>query len=937
MDTNVYELMKKEYVPSKEGWLYQIRHKKTGAKIAYFDRADENKTFAVTFQTLPENHTGVFHILEHSVLNGSKRYPVKEPFVAMLQSSMQTFLNAMTFQDKTVYPVSSRNEQDLFHLMQVYLDGVFQPMLYERPEIFLQEGWHYEFEEDGRISYNGVVLSEMKGEYADVDRRMQDEAMRMLYPDTTYGYMSGGDPAYIPELSYEEFIETHERFYHPSNAWFIFDGHLDLPRFLDYLDQEYLSKEMEREPDFALDKQEPKVVEKQIFYEAQGEEEMAHLALGKILCSYEEVEKIFAAKVLADYLTGSNEAPLKRAILEQGLAQDIDMEVCDGVYEPCVNLYLRNVEKENLDHIKGLVPQLIQEIAEKGLEKESLEASLEHLAFTSKEVKEPYGIEMVLQIMESWLYGGDPLLYVNTEEVFHSLREKIQGSYFESFLADTFGREVSYSCLEVLPSLTKGEEDARKEEKQIADRIQNWTEEELREREEQFFRMQEWQMAPDTEEALQTLPHLDVTEISRKPRKTELQTTSLQDTKVLKVEQHTNGIVYVNLYFDISDFTKEELQLANVLASCFGNLRTEQYSGSALQTKIKGTMGTLYAKVSPEAKEGELSSCRTYFVVSASFLEEKQEEGMELLTEVIRRSCYDEIEKIGEILMQDEYYLRQSLVSEGHMYAIFKALSGVSKVGAAKEWLQGESYVNWLSAFVSKFQEQPEKTTTLLTSLWEKVVAFMPALVGYSGAVSLDVWDAFLSRFAQRKEDFTGKDTWEMDQTSCQIEIPSSVGFSAMGHNLYAMKGEFHGAYVVLSSLLSYGYLWNQVRVQGGAYGTGMTVKGNGDIFCYSYRDPDLEHTKEAFCQMSEFLREVLQEDLFLEDLIIGAVNQTDPLQDPEEICHQACKRYLQGVTYEELVSMREEILDIQKEDLVAMIPMLEEFVKSGKYCKVGE
>ena len=339
-----FRLIKKEYVAAKSAELYTLRHEKTGAELLYFDRADENKTFTICFKTLPEDDTGVFHILEHSVLNGSRRFPVKEPFVTLLQGSMQTYLNALTFSDKTMYPVSSRNEQDLFNLMSVYLDAAFCPLIHERPEIFMQEGWHYEFDgETGKPYYNGVVFSEMKGAFSDVDTLIGNGMHRLLYPDTSYGYVSGGDPKYITGLSYEKFTAAHKRFYHPSNARIFLDGHMNIDAVLEYIDGEYLSKYEYRAPDFDFAMQTPVTAEKTISYEVrEGEEALAHMASAKILCTHKDVEKLYAAEILADYLTGSNEAPLKRAFLESGLAQDVSIDVNDGMYQPNIAVVVRN-------------------------------------------------------------------------------------------------------------------------------------------------------------------------------------------------------------------------------------------------------------------------------------------------------------------------------------------------------------------------------------------------------------------------------------------------------------------------------------------------------------------------------------------------------------------------------------------------------------------
>ena len=464
-----FELEKKQYVASKAATLYTMRHKKCGAELLYFDRDDENKTFCIGFKTLPEDDTGVFHILEHSVLNGSKRFPVKEPFVSLLQGSMQTFLNAMTYSDKTIFPVSSRSEQDLFNLMRVYLDGVFCPNIYEKPEIFMQEGWHYEFDgEQAQPYYNGVVFSEMKGAYADVERVIGEGTDRLLYPDTCYGFSSGGKPEHIPELSYAQFIAAHKRFYHPSNARIFLDGHMDAERVLAYIDAEYLSQYTYRAPDFDFTVQQPRTGEATVYYEAMpGEETLCHMSLSRLLCRYDDVETVYAAKILSDYLTGSNEAPLKRAFLERGLAQDVTLEISDGIYQPSAALIVRNTTKDAFDKVKTLAAEVTRDMLAAGLNREALSASLERFAFTNREITEPYGVELACRAFDSWLYGGDPLAYIDNAAVFDALREKIHTGYFERLLSDLLGSSGDLCTLYVLPSLTKGEDDARRESERL--------------------------------------------------------------------------------------------------------------------------------------------------------------------------------------------------------------------------------------------------------------------------------------------------------------------------------------------------------------------------------------------------------------------------------------------------------------------------------------
>lgn len=925
-----FRLIKKEDVASKNGTLYTLFHEKTGAELLYFDRDDENKTFAIGFQTLPEDHTGVFHILEHSVLNGSRKFPVKEPFLSMLQNSMQTFLNAMTFSDKTLYPVSSRNEQDFFHLMEVYLDAVFCPMIYERPEIFMQEGWHYAFDAETPY-YNGVVYSEMKGAFADLDTLLESEMNQLLYPDTCYGYVSGGHPDHITDLSYEQFLNTHRRFYHPSNAKIFLDGQMDMDRVLEYLDREYLSKYEYRKADFAFQMQIPKTGEKTVFYEAaEGEEELSHMVLGKILGTYEQVETYYAAKILGDCLTGSNEAPLKRVFLEKNLAQDVNLLISESIYQPKISFEARNTSRENFKEIKDTLFQTVRDLAEKGLSKESLLASLERFAFVNKEITGAYGVELAIRALDGWLYGADPLTHIANEEIIANLRKKVETDYYENLLLQLLGNEEEFSSLYALPSLTKGREDAEKEQKKLEAALSSLTEEEWREKEQAFQNMQQWQQMEDSEEALATLPHLDLKDIPREGKKIETVKRVIAGREVLETINDTNGILYVNLYFDISDFTMEELRMSNVLTACMGELRTEHYGAEELQIKIKSVFGNFATKMEVTAKPGDLETGKVYFAVYASMLEEKAEDAFALLEEILLHGYYDETDRIYETVLQNDYFMKQSLISDGHIYAMTKALAPYSWESAIKEELEGENFLRWFGIFAETFLEKKETHSQQLSQITKKAFSKDRLFAGYSGSLDLNKIETLILSFPEHPMGETIK-RLQIEAEECKVQIPGSMGFSAKGHNLYALEGQFSGSCAVLSSLMSFGYLWNRIRVQGGAYGTGMGMRMNGDMYCYSYRDPDLSNSKTVYTELADFLEDFVEQEQSLDDLIIGAVNGSDPLLAPAALCDLSCVRYLKGITEEDLAIYRTEILDTTVESLKEMIPVLRAYEKQGK------
>jgi presequence protease len=928
-----FRVMKKEPVAARAATVYTLCHEKTKTPLVYIDRADENKTFAVGFKTLPENDTGVFHILEHSVLNGSKKFPVKEPFVSLLQSSMQTFLNALTYSDMTLYPVSSRNDQDLFNLMAVYLDAVFSPSIYERPEIFMQEGWHYEFGEEP--CYNGVVFNEMKGVFADVNSMMDEEMCRLLYPDNSYGYVSGGHPEHIPELTYEQFIATHKRFYHPSNARIILDGHMDVDRILSYINEEYLSHYDYLAPDFDFKAQTPKAAERTVYYEArEGEENLAHVMAGKIFCDHKDTEKILAAKILTRYLTSSNDAPLVRAVLEHDMAQDVSLSVDDGNFQPNITLTLLNTTPEKFGQLKSFLADEVKRILAEGLDEQALKATIDRFAFSDREITEPYGLTMVSRVLSGWLYGEDPLSYLDSTEMIAALREK-PISYYADLLEELLGNPEEMSYLYALPSLTKGQVDAQAEADRLNAVLAQWDDAQRQQAEAAFEKMQQWQQQPDTDEVLATLPHLALEDVPETVKSAETALTELAGVKVLDVKTATNGITYMNLQFALSDFTVEELQQLSVLTAFLDELPTEHYTVRDLQTKIKSVCGRFRFAVTMVAPADSLTECTPYLTVSLSTLTENVPQALELLEEVMLRGRYDDADRIQENLAQMDYMSKQALINDGHSFAITKALAATSAQNAYSEALTGESYVNWFSDYTTRFEQDSAACIAAYHQLMQRACAKNRLFVCFAGEMDNAALEAMISALPTAEIGEKAEQP-KYDGEDCSIEIPGDVGFSALGQNLNALGGAYTGSCAVLSSMLSYGYLWNTVRVQGGAYGTGISIRASGDIFCYSYRDPNLAHSRQAYNGMADFLAEALEEEMPLDDLIIGTVNTTDPLLSPAETCSLACVRYLRGTTDEKINRIRREILHTTSDDLRKMIDVLQAFQTQGKFCAVG-
>lgn len=798
----------------------------------------------------------------------------------------------------------------------------------------MQEGWHYEFDnEQAQPYYNGVVFSEMKGAYADVERVIGEGTDRLLYPDTCYGFSSGGKPEHIPELSYAQFIAAHKRFYHPSNARIFLDGHMDAERVLAYIDAEYLSQYTYRAPDFDFTVQQPRTGEATVYYEAMpGEETLCHMSLSRLLCRYDDVETVYAAKILSDYLTGSNEAPLKRAFLERGLAQDVTLEISDGIYQPSAALVVRNTTRDAFDKVKTLAAEAARDMLAAGLDREALSASLERFAFTNREITEPYGVELACRAFDSWLYGGDPLAYIDNAAVFDALREKIHTGYFERLLSDLLGSSGDLCTLYVLPSLTKGADDARREAERLAAATAAWDADQRSEAYAAFRRMQQWQQSEDSAQALMSLPHLRLEDVPQTVAHVQTQPGEVNGVRTLHVSGDTNGIVYLNLYFDVSDLTDEELCMLNVLSTCFGELRTESCPADVLQNRVKALLGSLFLRVDCLQKQGDTEHVHPYLLVSASMLEENAAEAVQLLRELLTQGRYDETDRIGETVMQNDYFMRQSLISNGHTFAVTKSLSAFSAGAALKETLEGETFVRWFAALAAGFAQNGAQVSAALAALTEKVFVTSRLFVGYSGALDAGVLARLIAALPQGAPGATAAHK-RYDAAACAVEIPADVGFCALGHNLYALGSSYSGACPVLSSLVSYGYLWNMVRVQGGAYGTGMNVRRSGDIFCYSYRDPNLDNTRAVFSAVADFIEDFAAQGIPLDDIIIGSVNTTDPLLDPAGVCESQCVRALKGVTPEELAKTRHELLATKPADLAAMAGVLRKYAHDGKFC----
>lgn len=921
--------------------LVEMKHIKTGAQLIWMDAPEENKLFSIAFKTLPEDSTGVFHILEHSVLCGSDKFPVREPFLELCKSSMQTFLNAMTFSDKTMYPVSSRNEADFMNLTEVYLDAVFRPALLNNPSIFAQEGWHYELHEgDEKPVYQGVVFNEMKGATSGLDDTIWEGVMAALYPDTCYGFNSGGDPASIPDLSYEQFVETYKRFYHPSNARIYLDGQVPLDRVLALIDGDYLSK-FDRRDDTPRDVMQPAVpaAETVQYYEIAADtplEGQAHMALGRILCDWSEHTKQVAADVLTDCLTGTNDAPLKRALLDAGVCKDVDFAVFDSLLQPFSLLLMRNTDKDKGERIRQIIDETVAGLIKNGIDRRDLEASIDRVEFKLREGSEPRGLMRCIKICNSWMYGGDPIMYLGYNDMLAELRAGLDNGYFERLLGEMLGEGEGRTVVWTLPSTTLGDEKRAVEAARIEKESAAWSADERAAVIAAQGVLDEWQRTPDSREALDTLPQLALSDVS--PEVIGQDTVILEDGGVPVLYHPTNveGIDYVSMYFSCGDLTADELFDLSLLASLLGDLPAGGMSVTELQRQTKSTTGKLTFDAQAFSILGDTERCEPMVHARCSVLSHNLGKAAELMHTVFTKTDLTLREQIRELVVQKNETNKQMVVETGHMYALARASAGHSAEAAYEELTSGFTAYERIRALAQDFDAQADVLIERLTALQKRV--FTRGRLTVSIAAKEAPADlGFITAAYPEGGERDLRTALELPISGKQgIQIPAAVSFASLAPDLNKYAPFDRAALRVLSSLLSFGFLWGEIRVQGGAYGAGMVSRNNGVSGFYTFRDPQPQRSLDVFRRAFGFVREYCASDESLSQYIISTIGKTEPLVSVGDEAAQADAEYFRKITKDYRREERGRMLGMTKADLAALCDRLEKAVAEGSICVVG-
>ncbi len=924
----------KKHVDEINADVYIGKHEKSGARIMYVAADDDNKVFSISFKTVPEDDTGVMHILEHSVLNGSDKYPVREPFVELLKSSMQTFLNAMTYPDKTMYPVASCNEKDFENLMDVYLDAVFHPAIYNKKEIFLQEGWHYEGGE--KECFRGVVYNEMKGEMSSEDSVLAETLQNTIFPDVCYSKNSGGDPAAIPNLTYEQFIETHKKFYHPENSYIYLYGNMNLEEKLRLMDEGYLSNYERISCDVKVGIQPDRgFLYKAGKYESEESENAAtHYAFGFKAAAFDDHEKLLAINILLDSIASNNESPLKKALLDRGICEEVFAYLDDQLISPYVCVALKKCSNDD-EKVKTALREIVADIVKNGIDKENLEANINRTEFKMREAdfgNMPSGLVYCTWVMASWLYGGDPAQALCYEESLKNIRERAKGDYFEKLLEELFLNSPHNAMVKIVPDASYGSEKAQMEKERVAAYREKIGEEGIKKAEEELEKLKIMQNSEDAPENLAKIPVLDLEYIPREGENLPFEKMEHKGKEIFYHNIETKKILYMSIYFDLSNLNEEELVKTSLAARFLGRLATENMSASQVINKIKINLGSFGATVDTFAPIDAREKVGAKLRVTFSALESNIENAFRLVGEILTKTNFADMAEIKKMLLQEKMSRESWMIRSGHSAALRRAMSYFSPEDALNQKLNGVDYYFYVKQFVENLTEESCLDLGKVIDCAADKNNAVYSVTGDETVLNstLENLDALSLKSSDRE-----KRSFEVSCNLAQegFTIPSDVSFVAMAANV-SMAGEsVNGSMFVLSHILTYDYLWNTIRAKGGAYGTGCTVNLFGDVGVYSYRDPNLNDTVTAFKNIEEYLKAFSANEREMTKYIVGAVAASDRPKSPLVKAMRADGDYFANISQELRNRIRSEMLETTAADIKNLSSFMGKLMDENILC----
>ncbi|MDO4289309.1 MAG: insulinase family protein [Eubacterium sp.] len=942
-------LKREEEIQEVHGIARVFEHEKTGARLVYISNDDNNKVFHIGFRTPSDNSTGVAHILEHSVLCGSRKYPVKEPFVELAKGSLNTFLNAMTYPDKTVYPIASTNAKDFMNLMDVYLDAVFYPDIYKVPYIFYQEGWHYHLEKkEDPITYNGVVYNEMKGVFSSPEEILHHNIFETLYPDSIYGKESGGDPDVIPDLSYEDFVNFHKKFYHPSNAYIYFYGDGDVEAHLAYLNDNYLSQFDRAEIDSSIATQKPftGLREAAYNYPVAGDEDFGnrdYLSLSYVLENEPTFEDIMAFEILGHILLGSNASPLKKALLDLDICKEVDYSYSSAMKQPYFSIILKHTDIKHKDLFLKTVKETLEGLVRDGLDAKSVEAGISINEFSLVEGEYgayPKGLMYGLEMFDTWLYGGDPLSHLKYKDVIEKLRASSKNRGFEALIARYLLFNDHKAMVSIHPDPQLAERKERALTKKLADYKASLSEAELEALVEETQLLLERQNTEDTPEALESIPMLSLSEIDKKARIAEMSVETYRDNTLLYHPGHTGGIAYLKLFFDTRVLPREDLKYLSLLNKIIGRISTEDYDYQRLNQEIEIHTGGISSSVETYDNVKMPGSYESKFIIRGKAMADKAEDLVALMTSVILKTRFDEKNLIHDIISEVRMNKENQFLMGGHTVSVQRLQSYYSQSARMFEELGGVEFYRFIADLDDNFDARWEALSEKLQAVAAAIFNRKYLVVSITGeeaakASVLAALDKLYDKLLDEATPFYDY-LFELEPKNEGFMTAAKIQYVSKGYNIRQLGYDYSGSLLVLKSILAMDYLWNRVRVQGGAYGAFFGINRSGDMYMASYRDPNLQKTIDAYNDACSYIEGMEVSNRELEKYIIGTISSKDVPLSAALMADAADTMYFNRTTAEDVQRERDEILGTTLDTLRSTAQMVREVMGKELLCVIG-
>lgn len=960
-----YEIEYEETLTDIKSMGLVFRHKKSGARVCVVSNDDENKVFIAGFKTPPSNNTGVPHIIEHTVLCGSRKFPLKEPFVELVKGSLNTFLNAMTYPDKTLYPVASCNEKDFQNLMDVYLDAIFYPNLYQKREIFEQEGWHYELEDiNAPLKLNGVVYNEMKGAFSSKEEQLNSEIFRSLYKDTCYGMEAGGDPKVIPDLTYEEYIAFHKKYYHPSNCYLYLYGNMDIEEKLEWLDKEYLNEFDLLEVDAKIEVQQPYGISETTEYYSIGmqedEKNKTYLSYNTIVGTSLDVETSIAMAALLQVLLNAPGAPVKQALLEAGIGTDILASFETALYQPLFSIVAKNTQIEKKEEFIQCLRTNFEKLVKNGINEKSLRAAINKLEFKYRESdygQFPKGLMLGLEMFKSWLYDDKcAFSYLHGNQIFEALKQKIKTNYFED-LIETYllnSKHVNISILAPKKGLLA------EQEKELEDKLKAYKDSLSKEELEKLVlatkNLKEYQDRPSTKEELETIPLLKREDIRKEAPELVNQTSEIEKVPTIYHELFTNGIAYIRVCFDIGSIKEELLPYVGLMASVFGYIDTNRHSFLELSNEVNIHTGGITSSVLTINRKNDTKSYLPLFQIRAKALYKEMAAALSFMKEMMTEAKLDDTKRLKEIIQEVESKLQMMISMNSHVTAMNRAVSYFSNSAYFEELTGGISYYEFIKDLSEHFEEKTHEITRNLKAVAESL--FCEKNLLFDITAEEEGYQIFKKEIKEFMKDFKegGRETfiaaaktgnlsnWETAPYHFALK-KKQEGFISSGQvqyvarcGNYIMEGyQPSGALKVLRKILEYEYLWINIRVKGGAYGCMNNFSGiDGSSYFISYRDPNLLETNEIYEKTADYVRTFQADEREMTKYIIGTMSLIDTPLTPMLQGGRSFNALLSNVTLEDIQKERNEILSVTCEDIQKTADIVQTVIEQGNICVIG-